>query len=93
VTDTVLCVDDDRNLCQIIAKALGEEGYRVLTAFDGDEALSSFAEEAPDLVLLDLILPRRDGFSVLEKIRGLDGPAASTRAVIISGCSPTPGDR
>jgi CheY-like chemotaxis protein/curved DNA-binding protein CbpA len=90
VADTVLCVDDDRNLCQIIAKALGEEGYRVLTAFDGDEALSLFDEGAPDLVLLDLILPRRDGFAVLETIRGLDGPAASTRVVILSGCSPTP---
>jgi len=90
VAGTVLCVDGDRNLCQIIAKALGEEGYRVLTAFDGEEALSVLAEGAPDLVLLDLILPRRDGFAVLEAIRGLDGSAASTRAVILSGCSPTP---
>jgi CheY-like chemotaxis protein/tetratricopeptide (TPR) repeat protein len=90
VGDTVLCVDDDRNFCQIIAKALGEEGYRVLTAFDGEEALSVFAGEEPDLVLLDLILPRRDGFEVLETIRGLDGSAASTRVVIVSGCSPTP---
>jgi CheY-like chemotaxis protein len=90
VADAVLCVDDDRNLCQIIARTLGAEGYRVLTAFDGEEALSVFAEESPDLVLLDLILPRRDGFAVLEAIRGLDGSAASTPAVILSGCSPTP---
>lgn len=90
MADTVLCVDDDRNLCQIIAKTLGEEGYRVLTAFDGDEALSVFAEGAPDLVLLDLILPRRDGFAVLEAIRGIEGPAAATRAIILSGCSLTP---
>jgi CheY-like chemotaxis protein/DnaJ-domain-containing protein 1 len=90
VAGTVLCVDDDRNLCQIVAKALGEEGYRVQTAFDGEEALSVLAETAPDLVLLDLILPRRDGFAVLEAIRSLDGPAAATRAIILSGCSPTP---
>jgi tetratricopeptide (TPR) repeat protein len=44
----------------------------------------------PDVVLLDLILPRRDGFAVLEAIRGLDGPAAATRVIILSGCSPTP---
>jgi CheY-like chemotaxis protein/tetratricopeptide (TPR) repeat protein len=90
VADTIFCVDDDRNLCQIIAKALGEEGHRVLTAFDGDEALSVVAEVAPDVVLLDLILPRRDGFAVIEAIRGLDGPAAATRIIILSGCSPTP---
>jgi len=90
VAGTILCVDDDRNLCQIIAKALGEEGHRVLTAFDGEEALRVFSEAAPDLVMLDLILPRRDGFAVLDTIRSMDGPAASTRAVIISGCTPTP---
>jgi CheY-like chemotaxis protein/tetratricopeptide (TPR) repeat protein len=87
---TVLCVDDDRNLCQIIAKALGEDGHRVLTAFDGEEALRVFSEASPDLVVLDLILPRRDGFAVLDAIRALDGPASATRAVVISGCTPTP---
>jgi CheY-like chemotaxis protein/tetratricopeptide (TPR) repeat protein len=90
VAGTVLCIDDDRNLCQIIARALGEEGYEVLTAYDGEEALEVFDEAAPDLVLVDLILPRRDGFAVLEAIRGRSGPLAATRVVVISGCSPTP---
>ncbi len=87
---TILCVDDDRNLCQIIARALGEEGYDVLTAFDGDEALEAVSAESPDLVLLDLILPRRDGFAVIESIRALPGSAATTRVIILSGCSATP---
>jgi CheY-like chemotaxis protein/tetratricopeptide (TPR) repeat protein len=90
VAGTILCVDDDRDLCQIIARALGEEGYDVLTAFDGDEALEVVSAESPDLVLLDLILPKRDGFAVIEAIRALEGPAAATRVIIISGCSATP---
>jgi CheY-like chemotaxis protein len=93
VTGTVLCVDDDRNLCQIIARALGDEGYAVLTAFDGDEAIAMVEKAKPDLVLLDLILPRRDGFEVVETIRRLEGPVADTRVVILSGCSPTPAYR
>ncbi len=87
---TILYVDDDRNLSQIIARALGDEGYDVLTAFDGDEALEVVSAESPDLVLLDLILPRRDGFAVIESIRALPGSAAATGVIILSGCSPTP---
>jgi curved DNA-binding protein CbpA/CheY-like chemotaxis protein len=48
------------------------------------------SENLPDLVLLDLILPRRDGFGVLEAIRSLDGAASQTPAVLLSACSPTP---
>jgi len=93
VTGTILCVDDDRNLCQILAKALGEEGYEVVTAFDGDEALAAVEKSTPDLIVLDLILPRRDGFDVVSAIRALDGPVAKSRVVILSGCSPTPAYR
>ena len=63
---SVLCVDDDRNLCQIIAKALEGEGYRVLKAHDGDAGLAAFDAETPDLVLMDLLLPGKDGFEVVE---------------------------
>jgi CheY-like chemotaxis protein len=90
---TVLCVDDDRNLCQILAKALGDEGYAVLTAFDGDEAVAMVEKTKPDLILLDLILPRRDGFEVVEAIRSLESPLSDSRVVILSGCSPTPAYR
>ncbi len=87
---SILCIEDDRSLCQILAKALGGEGYRVRTAFDGEEALVRLAESTPDLVLLDLILPRRDGFSVLEGIRGQAGPAGAVPVILISGSSATP---
>jgi len=87
---TVLCADDDRNLCRIMAKALTAEGYRVQTVHDGESALARFREQPPDLVLLDLLLPRRDGFSVLQAMRGSTGHAADVPAVIVSGCSRTP---
>jgi len=86
---TVLCVDNDRELVQILAKALEGEGYRVLSAYDGERALELAAGEQPDLVLLDLILPRRDGFAVLEGVRTLPGEAARMPVVLLSGCTPT----
>lgn len=87
---TILCIDDDRHLCQIIAKALSGEGYLVRTAHDGEEAMASLREEPPDLVLLDLLLPKRDGFSVLEEIRSLEGDCAKVPVVLISGCLRSP---
>jgi len=90
VRPTVLCVDDDRHLCQIISKALTGVGYLVRMAHDGDEALASLREEAPDLVLLDLLLPRRDGFAVLEAMRELEGETGKVPVVLLSGCLRSP---
>jgi CheY-like chemotaxis protein/curved DNA-binding protein CbpA len=86
----VLCVDDDRNLCEILSKTLAGEGYEVRTAHDGEAALSRLREGAPDLVLLDLLLPKRDGFAVLEALRAAPAPLSTTPVVLISGCSRTP---
>jgi CheY-like chemotaxis protein/curved DNA-binding protein CbpA len=82
-------VDDDRNLCQILSEALGGEGYAVRSVFDGDQALAELAEDPPDLVLLDLILPRKDGFAVLEGLRAMEAPICDIPVVLITGCSPT----
>ena len=93
VPGSILCVDDDRNLCRILSEALGGEGYAVRSVFDGEQALAELAEEPPDIVLLDLILPRRDGFAVLEALRAMDAPICDTPVVLITGCSPSPQDR
>ena len=87
---SILCVDDDRGLCQILARALIAEGFEVRTAHDGEEALLAAFEEAPDLVILDVMLPRRDGFEVLERLRAQPGPLAALPAIVLSGCSRTP---
>jgi CheY-like chemotaxis protein len=87
---TVLCVDNDRNLCQVMAKALAAEGYDVTTEYDGERALALLEDDPPDLVLLDVFLPGRDGFAVLEAIRDLPSRAARIPVVLLCGCSPTP---
>lgn len=87
---SVLYVDDDRSLCQIVSKALQSEGYSARTCHDGDEALAVVREHVPDLLLLDLMLPRRDGFQVLAEIRASEGPEREVPVVIVTGCSPTP---
>jgi DNA-binding response OmpR family regulator/tetratricopeptide (TPR) repeat protein len=90
---TILCVDSDRSLTEILASAMSGEGYTVITATDGDHAVELVSEHEPDLVMVDLILPRRDGFAVLEAIRAMPGEVADTKALILSGCTQTPHSR
>src|SRR4029453_13537757 len=87
---SVLYVDDDRNLCQIVAKAIAGEGYSVRTCHDGAEALAIVEEQLPDLMLLDLKLPRRDGLQVLAELRKSDGEMRNLPVVVLTGVAPTP---
>ena len=82
---SVLYVDDDRNLCQIVAKALADEGYSVRTCHDGSEAMAIIREDLPDLMLLDLKLPRGDGFQVLRELRKSDGEMRDLPVVVLTG--------
>ena len=65
----VLVVDDEKPISDIIKFNLTKEGYDVFTAFDGEEALTQFAEVGPDIILLDLMLPKMDGLEVCREIR------------------------
>ena len=65
----ILVVDDDVNICEIIRLYLEKEGYEVLTAMDGKQAIEMFKEQAPGLVLLDIMLPVVDGRQVCSEIR------------------------
>jgi DNA-binding response OmpR family regulator len=64
-----LIVDDDRVLADVVAFALRREGFQVIQAFDGLTALERWAEEKPDLIILDVNLPKMDGFAVCQRIR------------------------
>ena len=66
---SVLVVDDDYNICDLLRMYLEKEGYGVTTANDGTKALEEFRKSAPDLVLLDLMLPGIDGIEVCREIR------------------------
>lgn len=66
---TVLIIDDDPLFQEELTGALAGAGYRVENAYDGEAGLQSIIKEAPDLVILDLILPKKDGFKVLREMK------------------------
>jgi DNA-binding response OmpR family regulator len=66
---TILVVDDERHIVDLVRLYLEKEGFGVVTAFDGVEALERHARHDPDLVVLDLMLPKLDGFEVCREIR------------------------
>jgi DNA-binding response OmpR family regulator len=68
-SSTILLVDDEDSVQQLLAYPLEREGYRVLQARDGEEALERFASERVDLVVLDIMLPKLDGLEVCKRLR------------------------
>ena len=66
----ILVVDDEPAMVGAVSALVGSAGHQVVTAYDGDTALRRLAEEAPDLVLLDLAMPGRDGVDVVRAARG-----------------------
>lgn len=65
----ILIADDDRNICELLRMYLEKEGYAVVLAENGEEALSKFGEENPDILLLDVMMPRLDGWQVCRELR------------------------
>ncbi len=65
----VLIVDDEKNIVEIIAFNLKKEGYNILKAADGVEGVKLALEENPDLILLDIMMPKMDGYEACKKIR------------------------
>ena len=65
----LLVVDDDPNICEVLKLYFENEGYKVKTAGDGAEGLATFKSYDPDLVLLDIMMPRKDGWQVCREIR------------------------
>ena len=65
----ILVIDDDANICELLRIFLEKENYEVTTAPDGVAGLSEFKQREPDLVLLDIMLPKKDGWQVCREIR------------------------
>ncbi|MGF7059325.1 response regulator YycF [Brassicibacter mesophilus] len=65
----ILVVDDEKPIADILNFNLQKEGYDVIVAYDGQDAVSKAFSEKPDLILLDVMLPKKDGFQVLREIR------------------------
>jgi two-component system nitrogen regulation response regulator NtrX len=79
---TILIVDDEKSICQSLGSILVDEGYEVLTAGSGEEALKIFLEDIPCLVLLDIWLPGMDG---IETLKILKSSFPQVRVIIMSG--------
>lgn len=67
---TILCVEDEVLLREDIVEELEDEGYSVLQATDGHEALKVILEHKPDLVVCDITMPRKNGYELLKEVRG-----------------------
>ncbi len=77
---SILVVDDDVNICELVRLYLEKEGFTVIGAHDGEAALSLFKSRQPDLVVLDLMLPKIDGMDVCREIR----KSASTPIIMLT---------
>ena len=67
--EKILIVDDDKNICDLLRLYLEKEGYQTVQAHDGEAALAAYTQHRPDLVLLDVMMPKMDGWEVCRRIR------------------------
>ena len=64
----ILIIEDEEVLLGLLQKKLESEGYQVFTALDGEAGLEKMKKELPDLILLDIVMPKKDGFQVMEEM-------------------------
>ena len=81
----ILLVDDDRDILQAMNQAIEPLGAQILTASDGNAAVRLAEGEEPDLVVLDMMLPKRSGFLVMEKLKRHKKPSDPPRIIMITG--------
>jgi len=81
----VLVVDDEPAIRAVLTILLADEGYRVISAADGQEALDHLAHHRPDVIVSDIRMPRLHGLAMVERLRA-DGLA--TPVILVSSCSP-----
>src|SRR5665213_2430225 len=80
---TILVVDDDPVIQKLLVVNFEMEGYVVVTALDGIEGLERVAERHPDLILLDVMMPRMNGIEVLQRLKG-DAATAQIPVILLS---------
>jgi len=80
---TVLLVDDDNDILESMRTVLEAKGYKVMVARDGNAGLTVAEREDPDLIVLDMMMPKKSGFLVLEKLKGRPGGLIPT--IMITG--------
>ena len=68
----ILIADDDKTLTKMLGSFLGEKGYQVIVTHDGEEALKKLELESPDLILLDVVMPKVNGYAFLFEMKKID---------------------
>ncbi len=82
---TILLVDDDRDILTSMNAALADLGAEIFAAADGNDAITQALEHTPDLVVLDMMLPKRSGFLVMEKLKRGKQRSDPPRVIMITG--------
>jgi CheY-like chemotaxis protein len=80
----VLVVDDDKNTVKFLSVALQENGYEAIGAHDGEEGLQRLQEAKPDLVVLDVMMPKRSGFTLFKRLKK-DDDTKSIPVIMLTG--------
>jgi DNA-binding response OmpR family regulator len=86
IAETVLVADDDPDLVLLVARRLAKDGYQVITACDGEEALHQAQQCRPQLAVLDVMMPKLTGVEVMERLRS-DPATQAIQIVLISAGS------
>ncbi len=81
----ILCIEDEESVSDVIRQSLNLAGYEVMTAACAEDAIAALHTHRPDLILLDLLLPDINGYSLLEYLKESGGPA-DIPILIVSGC-------
>ena len=84
VKKRILLVDDDAEIIDAMRYALESKGYTILVARDGNQGLAIAESDQPNLVILDMMMPKRSGFLVLEKLRRTRDNASTTKVIMIT---------
>lgn len=85
----ILVIEDDKSLQKAILEKLKSSGFEATSASDGEKGLKMIQEIKPDLVILDLLIPKMDGMTVLKKIRSSNAPQKDMPVIILTNVEPS----
>lgn len=83
----VLVVEDEEEIRQALADALDVEGYKVIQAVDGEAGLATATKEQPDLIILDILMPKMDGMEMMKQLREKGGWAKEVPIILLTNLS------
>lgn len=88
IKQTILVVEDDLHVLTALVDKLTREGFRILQAKDGEEGLRVAQRDHPDLILLDIIMPKMDGLTMMKKLRAENTWGKSVPIILLTNLSP-----